>query len=69
MNCNQILTLVPGVLINIVTNSAVFPIATGEITEQSMKSNIIAIKLTAPYDAIPAGAVAFFNTNQIIAIS
>ena len=69
MNLSQIMHLFSGVTVTVVTTSAVFPIAVGEIVDGSRQGNILALKLTVGYDGIPAGAIVFFNANQIIAIS
>lgn len=69
MDLSKIAHLFDGVTVTVVTTSATFPIAVGEIVEASREGNILVLKLTVGYDGIPAGAIVFFNTNQIIAIS
>ncbi|MDP4089380.1 MAG: hypothetical protein Q8930_08960 [Bacillota bacterium] len=68
MDLRQIIDRFRGVTVTITTTSVAAPFATGEVLDGNLLNNILAIKLTAAYDGLPAGATVFFNPAQIVSI-
>ncbi len=68
VNINDLIQTFRGVTVTVITTSAAFPLAIGEVIDGSIPNNVLAIRLTAAYDSIAAGTVVYFNPNQIVAI-